>query len=101
MVGDVEKRVVAQLLALMDGLNKRQNVIVIAATNIPNALDPALRRPGRFDREIAIPIPDRYGRLEILEIHSRGMPLAADVDMSHLGGNHTRFRRRGPGSPVP
>jgi len=84
VVGDVEKRVVAQLLALMDGLNKRQNVIVIAATNIPNALDPALRRPGRFDREIAIPIPDRYGRLDILEIHSRGMPLAADVDMGHL-----------------
>jgi len=84
VVGDVEKRVVAQLLALMDGLTKRQNVIVIAATNIPNALDPALRRPGRFDREIAIPIPDRDGRLEILEIHSRGMPLAQDVDMSHL-----------------
>ena len=84
VVGDVEKRVVAQLLALMDGLNKRQNVIVIAATNIPNALDPALRRPGRFDREIAIPIPDRYGRLDILEIHSRGMPLAEDVDMGHL-----------------
>ncbi|MBM4300251.1 MAG: CDC48 family AAA ATPase [Deltaproteobacteria bacterium] len=84
VVGDVEKRVVATLLALMDGLNKRQNVIVIAATNIPNALDPALRRPGRFDREIAIPIPDRYGRLDILEIHSRGMPLGEDVDMSHL-----------------
>jgi transitional endoplasmic reticulum ATPase len=84
VVGDVEKRVVAQLLALMDGLNKRQNVIVIAATNIPNALDPALRRPGRFDREIAIPIPDRHGRLDILEIHSRGMPLAEDVDMGHL-----------------
>ncbi len=84
VVGDVEKRVVAQLLALMDGLTKRQNVIVIAATNIPNALDPALRRPGRFDREIAIPIPDRNGRLEILEIHSRGMPLADDVDMGHL-----------------
>ena len=84
VVGDVEKRVVAQLLALMDGLNKRQNLIVIAATNIPNALDPALRRPGRFDREIAIPIPDRNGREEILEIHSRGMPLAADVDMHHL-----------------
>jgi transitional endoplasmic reticulum ATPase len=80
----VEKRVVAQLLALMDGLNKRQNVIVIAATNIPNALDPALRRPGRFDREIVIPIPDRRGRLEILEIHSRGMPLAGDVHMDHL-----------------
>lgn len=86
VVGDVEKRVVAQLLALMDGLSKRQNVIVIAATNIPNAIDPALRRPGRFDREITIPIPDRNGRLEILEIHSRGMPLAADVDMGHIAG---------------
>jgi len=84
VVGDVEKRVVAQLLALMDGLTKRQNVIVIAATNIPNAMDPALRRPGRFDREISIPIPDRTGRLEILEIHSRGMPLAQDVDLAHL-----------------
>ena len=84
VVGDVEKRVVAQLLALMDGLNRRQNLIVIAATNIPNALDPALRRPGRFDREIAIPIPDKNGRLEILEIHSRGMPLASDVDMPHV-----------------
>lgn len=83
VVGDVEKRVVAQLLALMDGLNKRQNIIVIAATNIPNALDPALRRPGRFDREIVIPIPDRQGRLEILEIYSRGMPLGQDVDMEH------------------
>jgi transitional endoplasmic reticulum ATPase len=84
VVGDVEKRVVAQLLALMDGLTKRQNVIVIAATNIPNILDPALRRPGRFDREIVIPIPDRNGRREILEIHSRGMPLAEEVDISHL-----------------
>jgi len=84
VVGDVEKRVVATLLALMDGLSKRQNLIVIAATNIPNALDPALRRPGRFDREIAIPIPDRNGRLQILEIHSRGMPLGLDVDMNHL-----------------
>jgi len=84
VVGDVEKRVVAQLLALMDGLAKRQHVIVIAATNLPNALDPALRRPGRFDREIAISIPDRDGRREILEIHSRGMPLAADVQLAHL-----------------
>ena len=84
VVGDVEKRVVAQLLALMDGLNRRQNIVVIAAPNIPNALDPALRRPGRLDREISIPIPDRHGRLEILEIHSRGMPLAQDVDMEHL-----------------
>jgi transitional endoplasmic reticulum ATPase len=86
VVGDVEKRVVAQLLALMDGLTRRHNVIVIAATNIPNTLDPALRRPGRFDREISIPIPDRNDRLEILEIHSRGMPLAQDVDMAHLAG---------------
>jgi transitional endoplasmic reticulum ATPase len=84
VVGDVEKRVVAQLLALMDGLAQRKSVIVLAATNLPNALDPALRRPGRFDREIAISIPDRDGRKEILEIHSRGMPLAHDVDLSHL-----------------
>lgn len=84
VVGEVEKRVVAQLLALMDGLAKRQNVIVIAATNIPQAIDPALRRPGRFDREIQISIPDRNGRHEILEIHSRGMPLAKDVDVPHL-----------------
>ena len=72
----VERRVVAQLLALMDGLESRGQVIVIAATNIPNVIDPALRRPGRFDREIAIPIPDRNSRLEILHIHTRGMPLA-------------------------
>lgn len=80
----VERRVVAQLLSLMDGLKSRGQVIVIAATNIPNAIDPALRRPGRFDREIVIPIPDRHGRLEILEIHSRGMPLASDVDLRQL-----------------
>jgi transitional endoplasmic reticulum ATPase len=84
VVGDVEKRVVAQLLALLDGLTKRQHVIVIAATNIPNALDPALRRPGRFDREITIPIPDRNGRREILDIHTRGMPLAEDVELDQL-----------------
>jgi transitional endoplasmic reticulum ATPase len=84
VVGDVEKRVVAQLLALMDGLAQRQKVIVIGATNLPNALDPALRRPGRFDREISISIPDRDGRLEILEIHSHGMPLAEDVNLQHL-----------------
>ena len=84
VVGDVEKRVVAQLLALMDGLARRQHVIVIGATNIPNALDPALRRPGRFDREISISIPDRDGRREILEIHSRGMPLAQDVELDRL-----------------
>ena len=80
----VERRVVAQLLSLMDGLKARGQVIVIAATNLPNALDPALRRPGRFDREIVIPIPDRHGRLEILEIHSRGMPLSKDVDLPRL-----------------
>lgn len=84
VTGEVEKRIVAQLLALMDGLNQRHNVIVIAATNLPNALDPALRRPGRFDRELAIPIPDRSARLEMLEIHSRGMPLAPDVNLQHL-----------------
>ncbi|MBI5788634.1 MAG: CDC48 family AAA ATPase [Candidatus Schekmanbacteria bacterium] len=88
VVGDVEKRIVAQLLALMDGVTSRQNVIVIAATNIPNAIDPALRRPGRFDREIALPIPDRNGREEILGIHSRGMPLSTDVDLGYLA-EHT------------
>ena len=87
MSGDrqVERRVVAQLLALMDGLESRGNVIVVAATNIPNTLDPALRRPGRFDREITIGIPDKHSRLEILQIHSRGMPLADDVDLEKLG----------------
>ena len=82
VVGDVEKRIVAQLLALMDGLKSRGKVIVIAATNLPNAIDPALRRPGRFDREISIPIPDREGRREIIEIHSRGMPLNDDVELN-------------------
>ncbi|MDR2529426.1 MAG: CDC48 family AAA ATPase [Synergistaceae bacterium] len=74
----VERRVVAQLLALMDGLESRGQIVVIGATNIPNSLDPALRRPGRFDREISIPIPDRKGRYEILQIHTRGMPLAQE-----------------------
>ena len=82
----VERRVVSQLLALMDGLESRGHVIVIGATNIPNTIDPALRRPGRFDREISIPIPDKNGRLEILEIHTRGMPLAKDVDVQKLAG---------------
>lgn len=82
--GDVERRVVAQLLALMDGLNRRENVVVIAATNLPNSIDPALRRPGRFDREIEIPIPDRAGRRQILDIHSRGMPLTSSVDLEQL-----------------
>ncbi len=80
----VERRVVAQLLALMDGLESRGQIIVIAATNIPNVIDPALRRPGRFDREIAMPIPDRNSRLEVLHIHTRGMPLAKDVDLARL-----------------
>lgn len=80
----VERRVVAQLLSLLDGLESRGQVIVIAATNIPNSLDPALRRPGRFDREIYIPIPDKYGRLKILQIHTRGMPLSPDVDLDKL-----------------
>jgi len=80
----VEKRVVAQLLALLDGLSSRGQVIVIGATNIPNVLDPALRRPGRFDREIEIGIPDMNGRLAILDVHTRGMPLADDVDVKRL-----------------
>jgi transitional endoplasmic reticulum ATPase len=80
----VERRVVGQLLALMDGLEERGQVIVIGATNLPNMLDPALRRPGRFDREIVIPIPNKHGRREILTIHTRGMPLAADVDLERL-----------------
>ena len=80
----VEKRVVAQLLSLMDGLESRGKVIVIGATNIPNAIDPALRRPGRFDREISISIPDKKGRLEILYIHTRGIPMSMDVDMEKL-----------------
>ena len=85
-VGEVEKRIVAQLLALMDGLEARGQIIVIGATNLPNALDPALRRPGRFDRELVIGIPDVTGRRELLEIHTRGMPLAPDVDLAHLAG---------------
>ena len=82
--GEEERRIVAQLLSLMDGLNSRGKVVVIGATNRPNSIDEALRRPGRFDREIEIGIPDRDGRLEILEIHTRGMPLAEDVDLKWL-----------------
>ena len=82
--GDVEKRVVAQLLALMDGLTDRGNVIVMGATNRPESVDPALRRPGRFDREIEISVPNADGRLEILQIHTRGMPLSDDVDLKTL-----------------
>ncbi|MDP3733848.1 MAG: CDC48 family AAA ATPase, partial [Nanoarchaeota archaeon] len=82
--GDVEKRVVAQLLGLMDGLKSRGKVIVIAATNIPNLLDTALRRPGRFDREIEIGVPSKEGRLEILKIHTRNMPFAKDVNLKEI-----------------
>lgn len=82
--GDVEKRVVAQLLSLMDGMSERGNVIVLGATNRPESIDPALRRPGRFDREIEIGVPNAEGRLEILQIHSRGMPLAEDIDLRHI-----------------
>lgn len=84
VAGDVEKRVVAQLLALMDGLVSRGNVVVIGATNAPELLDPALRRPGRFDREIPINVPNQNGRLKILRIHARGMPLADDVNLEML-----------------
>ena len=86
VTGEVEKRIVAQLLALMDGLNERKGVIVVGATNLPNSIDPALRRPGRFDRELKIGPPDQSGRLKILEIHTRGMPLAEDVDLKYLAG---------------
>jgi transitional endoplasmic reticulum ATPase len=79
--GDVEKRIVSQLLTLMDGLKTRGKVVVIAATNRQNAIDPALRRPGRFDREIEIGIPDEEGRYDILQIHTRGMPLEQDIDL--------------------
>jgi len=84
VVGEVEKRVVAQLLALMDGLEERGKVIVIGATNRPNAIDPALRRPGRFDREIEVPPPDKRARKEILIVHTRNMPLADDVDLDKI-----------------
>ena len=82
--GDVEKRVVAQLLALMDGLTERGNVIVLGATNRPDSVDPALRRPGRFDREMEISVPNGDGRLEVLQIHTRGMPIADDVELKTL-----------------
>jgi transitional endoplasmic reticulum ATPase len=84
VTGEAEKRLVAQLLSLMDGIEPRQNLVVIAATNRPEAIDEALRRPGRFDREIVVGVPDEHGRCEILEIHTRGMPLAPDVDIQSL-----------------
>ncbi len=89
--GDVEKRIVAQLLTLMDGMSARNNVVVIAATNRENAIDPALRRPGRFDREIEIGVPSRSGRAEILGVHLRGMPLDGDVDIEKLAASTQGF----------
>ena len=84
VTGEVERRVVSQMLSLMDGLEARGKVIVIAATNRPNAIDPALRRPGRFDREIEIKVPDKKGRKDILAIHSRNMPLSDDVNVEKI-----------------
>ena len=84
VVGEVERRIVSQLLTLMDGLKSRGQVVVIAATNRPNSIDPALRRPGRFDREIEIGVPDKAGRKEILQIHTRGMPLERDVSLDDI-----------------
>jgi len=91
VVGEVEKRVVAQLLSLMDGFVARGQVIVIGATNIPEVLDPALRRPGRFDREIEIGVPNTQARLEILKIHTRAMPLASDVDLAEIAEHSHGF----------
>jgi transitional endoplasmic reticulum ATPase len=82
--GEVERRIVSQLLSLMDGLSSRGKVVVIGATNRVNAIDPALRRPGRFDREIELGVPDKQGRLEILNIHTRNMPLSKDVDLEKI-----------------
>ncbi|MGN6623030.1 MAG: AAA family ATPase, partial [Candidatus Nitrosocosmicus sp.] len=84
VTGEVERRIVAQLLSLMDGMTSRGKVVVIAATNRVDAIDPALRRPGRFDREIEIGVPNRDGRLEVLQIHTRGMPLDKDVNLEKL-----------------
>ncbi len=88
VTGEVERRVVAQLLSLMDGLQERGQVVVIGATNRVDSIDPALRRPGRFDREIEIGVPDKSDRIEVLQIHTRGMPLSDDVDMNYLA-EHT------------
>ena len=91
VTGEVERRVVAQLLTMMDGLESRGQVIVIAATNRVDSVDPALRRPGRFDREISIDVPDEIGREEILQIHTRGMPLSDDVSLSELADDTHGF----------
>ena len=95
---EVERRMVSQLLTLMDGMGARGNVIVIGATNRPNAIDPALRRPGRFDREIEIGVPDRNSRKEILQIHTRNMPLCKDVKMDELAAHNPRIHRGGHSS---
>jgi len=89
--GDVEKRIVSQLLTIMDGLESRGKLVVIGATNRPNALDPALRRPGRFDREIEIGLPDRNGRHQVLMIHTRGMPLTEEVDLKEISSRTHGF----------
>ena len=85
VTGEVERRIVAQLLSVMDGMTSRGKVVVIAATNRVDAIDPALRRPGRFDREIEIGVPNRDGRLEVLQIHTRGMPIDKDVNLEKTG----------------
>ena len=89
--GEVEKRVVSQLLTMMDGLQSRGRVVVIGATNRPNAVDPALRRPGRLDREVEISVPDRDGRLQVLKIHTRNMPLTKDVDLEEFASRTHGF----------
>jgi len=94
VTGEVERRVVAQLLALMDGLKGRGKIIVIGATNRPNALDPALRRPGRFDREIVIGVPNKKGRKEILQVHTRGMPIMPDLDAGAVAAQLREKNRR-------
>ena len=91
VTGEVERRIVAQLLSLMDGMSTRGKVVVIGATNRINAIDPALRRPGRFDREIEIGVPDKEGRLEILQIHTRGMPLDKDVELEKIASKSHGF----------
>jgi len=91
VTGEVEKRIVSQLLTLMDGLKARGQVVILAATNRPNAIDPALRRPGRFDREIEIGVPDKKGRLEIMQIHTRGMPLAENVKLEEIAAKTHGF----------
>ena len=91
MQGEVERRVVSQLLTMMDGLKTRGKIIVIGATNRINSIDPALRRPGRFDREVEISVPDKNARLNILKIHTRNMPLAKDVNLETFAGKTHGF----------